>query len=221
MGSDKNVDVKKSCDKPCIRENDLGMNETIEKSEQAMPATKGNVKCQSKPVLFSDMDEILTIDEHISKLKEEIIEIIEETGEVSNPAASIIQTKNKKGNITDLPTDNNNSNDIVSSEKFTKETKQSLIEKFEEHKSVIQDSPEPKEQGGDWKTEEICKSLSEYELINPLNKTVKDVKSKYAIVDDMHVEKDPEETNQIQHNEAASSKLDQLCQKINSERNAG
>ena len=117
--------------------------------------------------------------------------------------------------------DDNNSNDIESSEKFIKETKQSLIEKFEEHKSVIQDSPEPKEQGGDLKTEEICKSLSEYELINPLNKTVKDVKSKYAIVDDMHVEKDPEETNQIQHNEAASSKLDQLCQKINSERNAG
>ena len=62
MGSDKNVDVEKSCDKPCIRENDLGMNETIEKSEQAMPAMKGNVKCQSKPVLFSDMDETLTID---------------------------------------------------------------------------------------------------------------------------------------------------------------
>ena len=82
-----------------------GKNETNEKSEQVMHAAKGISKCQSEPVLFSDICEILTIDKHISKLKAKIIEIIEETEDVNSTIASIIQTKNKKGNKTDLPTD--------------------------------------------------------------------------------------------------------------------
>ena len=61
-----------------------------------MHAAKGISKCQSEPVLFSDMEEILTIDKHISKLKAEIIEIIEETEDVNSPLASIIKLRIRK-----------------------------------------------------------------------------------------------------------------------------
>ena len=71
-------------------------NETNEKSEQVMHAAKGINKCQSEPVLFSDICEILTIDKHISKLKAEIIEIIEETEDVNSPLASIIKLRIRK-----------------------------------------------------------------------------------------------------------------------------
>ena len=100
-------------------------NETNEKSEQVMHAAKWINKCQSEPVLFSDICEILTIDKHISKLKEDIFEIIEETYKVNRPAASIIETNDNKGKIIDLPIassdvfwDENNYSDIVSSKTF-------------------------------------------------------------------------------------------------------
>ena len=190
------------------REKYPGKNKTNEKSEQVIHAAKGIGKCESEPVLFSDSDEILTIEKHISKLKEEVIEIIEEREEVSSPAACIIQIKNKKGNITDFPTYSviQDSPDLKENIYFL-ETARAANKKHEKG-FIVKETEIP----GTAENYEICKSPSEYELINPLNQTVKDEKSKYAIV---------EETNQIQHNEAASSKLDQLCQKINSERNAG